>query len=396
MALAWIWRIAVAALALAILWRVIHVNAVLHDEDGRPRLPAFAQDLGAAPADREVLRAELRENPANVAALLLAAREAERRASFDEAARAYAAAYQVAPLDREVLHAASVFYLAQGKAAEALVLLGRLVEHYPATREHAFPVIADMLARREPAGAMDAILAREPSWLGGFIVSSCKRGVDPAVLAPLLMRRIAAASAKPAETDCLMERLRGSGRWDEAYQVWLNTLPRERLNDVGFVFNGSFEFAPSGVGFDWMPTRQTEREVGHSVEMARTTGGAGRRSLRVTYNGKRQSGMPIAQYLRLPPGRYEFFGLGRSDAMRAGRGVHWTIRCVKDGVAGAAIATSERFTGSSEWRRFGSEVAVTPACPGQILQLEPVGADESAAYITGAAWFDDLAFREAR
>ena len=396
MALAWTWRIAVTALALVILWRVIHVNAVLYDDGGRPRLPAFAQDFGAAPADREVLRLELRENPANVAALLLAARYAQQRGSLEEAARAYAAAYQVAPLDSEVLHAASAFHLAQGRTSEALALLGRLVEHYPATREHAFPVIADMLARPETAGAMDAIVARDPAWLGDFIVSSCKRGVDPAVLGPLLLGRIAAASAKPAETDCLVDRLRASGRWDQAYQVWLNTLPRERLNDVGFIFNGSFEFAPSGVGFDWMPTRQLEREVGHSVEMARTTGGAGKRSLRVSYNGKRQLGMPIAQYLRVPPGRYEFSGAGRSDGMRAGRGVHWTIRCVKDGIPGAAITTSERFTGSSEWRRFASPLEVTAACPGQLLQLEPVGADESPAYITGAAWFDDLALREAR
>lgn len=395
MTLAWSWRIAVAAVALAILWRVIHVNAVLHDAGGHPRLPTFSLDLGAAPADREMLRAELRDNPANVAALLLAARIAERE-DVSAAARAYATAYQLAPLDREVLQVASAFYLVQARSAEALVLLGRLAEHYADTREQVFPVIADMLVRGEPAAGLDAILSRDPSWLGAFIVSSCKRGVDPAVLAPLLMRRVAAASAKSVETDCLVERLRGSGRWDEAYQVWLNTLPRERLNDVGFVFNGSFEFAPSGVGFDWMPTRQPEREVGHSVEMARTTGGAGRRSLRVGFNGKRQLGMPIAQYLRLPPGRYEFSGLGRSDGMRAGRGVHWTIRCVKDGVPGAPIATSERFTGSSEWRRFGSPLAVTAACPGQVLQLEPVGADESAAYITGAAWFDDLALREVR
>jgi hypothetical protein len=257
-------------------------------------------------------------------------------------------------------------------------------------------VIADMLTRREHAAALEAILARDPAWLGTFIVSSCKRGVDPAVLAPLFMRRVAAASARPAETDCLVERLRGAGRWDEAYQVWLNSLPRERLNDVGFIFNGSFEFAPSGVGFDWMPTRQPEREVGHSVDMPRTTGGAGRRSLRVGYNGKRQVGTPIAQYLSLPAGRYEFSGVGRSDGMRAGKGVYWTIRCVKDGIPGPPVAASERFIGSSEWRRFASALDVAPSCPGQILQLEAVGADESPAYITGAAWFDDLALRAAR
>jgi hypothetical protein len=207
------------------------------------------------------------------------------------------------------------------------------------------------------------------------------------------MKRVASASAKTAEAACLVERLRGAGRWDDAYQVWLNTLPPERLGDVGFIFNGSFEFPPSGIGFDWMPTRQIERESGHSVEIARTTGGNGRRSLKVSFNGKRQAGIPIAQYLALAPGRYEITGTGRSDAMRAGRGVHWTVRCVTGAIPGAAIAASERFTGSSDWRAFEFALTVPDSCPGQVLQLELVGAEEGPAYVTGAAWFDDLALR---
>jgi len=395
MAGAWIRHAAVAALSLAILWRVIHVNAVVYENTGRLRLPTpSATQMDGAPADREVLRAQLTENPAQVAALLLVAREAQRRASYEEAARAYAAAYRLAPLDREVLQASSVFFLEQGRTSEALALLGRLVEHYPDVRERAFPVIAGMLAAKGPALAVDAITARDPEWLGPFIVSSCQRGVDPAILVPLFMKRVAASSAKPVETACLVDRLRTAGRWDEAYQVWLNTLPRERMNEIGYIFNGSFEFAPSGVGFDWMPARQPEREVGHAVEMARTTGGAGKRSLRVSFNGKRQIGSPIAQYLALAPGRYELSGVGRSDGMRAGRGVHWTVRCVSQGVPGAAIASSERFTGSSEWRTFSVALAVDASCRGQILQLELVGVEESAAYVTGAAWFDDLALRK--
>src|SRR5260370_33712399 len=94
-------RVAVAAVALAILWRVIHVNAVLYEDTGRPRLPASpATKIGAAPSDREVLVAQLRENPGQVAALILAGREAEGRGGFDEAARAYAAACPLAPLGR--------------------------------------------------------------------------------------------------------------------------------------------------------------------------------------------------------------------------------------------------------------------------------------------------------
>ena len=394
---AWPRHFVLGAVALVILWRIIHVNVVLYEDTGRPRLPSLAAvEIGAAPADLDVVRAQLRESPAQVMALLIIARDAQRRSSFDEAAGAFAAAHRLAPLDREVLRAASVFFLAQGKTSDALALLGRLVEHYPDPRERAFPVIADMLAAKDRAPALEAITLRNPEWLGPFIEASCRRGVDPAVLVPLFMRRVTAGTAKPAETACLVEQLRVAERWDEAYQVWLNTLPRERLNEIGFIFNGSFEFTPSGVGFDWMPARQPEREVGHAVEMARSTGGAGKRSLRVSFNGKRQVGIPIAQYLALAPGRYELAGVGRSDGMRAGRGVHWTVRCVTEGVPGAVLASSERFTGSSEWRQFSFGLDIEPSCRGQLLQLEPVGIEESPAYLTGAAWFDDLAVRALR
>jgi hypothetical protein len=389
-----LWRLAIVALALALAWRVIHVNAVLYDDDGRPRLPV--PESGALPtgaAERDQVASVLRESPAQAAALLVLARDHEQNANPEAARRAYLAAYQLAPVDREVLAAAAGFFLRQGKAAEALALLDRMAENFPETREQAFPVFAALLASPAHAAAWNAVAARGPAWLGPFMLSTCARGVDPSLLLPLFFKRVAAGAATPAQTGCLVDRLRRAGRWDEAYQVWLNTLPRERLADVGFVYNGSFEYAPSGIGFDWMPARQPEREVGHSVDVAQTSGAVGKRALRVSYNGKRQSGAAIAQYLALPPGRYEMSGFGRPNGMSAGRGVHWTVRCVADGKPQAPLADSERFVGSSEWRRFVFDVTVPESCRAQVLQLEAVGIDEGPAYVSGTAWFDDLLLR---
>jgi hypothetical protein len=391
-------RAAALLVALVLLWRVIQVNAVLYDDSGRPVLPSIpGEALAVQPgADRDAIVAALRDNPSQVAALLVAARRLEKE-SPREAAQAYAVAYELAPLDREVLHAASVFFLRQGRFPEAFALLDRLVEHYPDTRERAFPVFADLLASKDAEAAWSRIIARDAAWIGAFVTASCARGVDPALLVPLFMSRVAAGRATPTESACVIDRLRGAGRWDEAYQVWLNTLPRDRLSDVGFVFNGGFENAASGLGFDWMPTRLAERDAGHSVEMARNAGGAaGKRALRVSYNGKRQATHPIAQYLVLPAGRYEFGGLARLEGMRVGRGVQWTVRCVDRGKPGPIVARSERFTGSSDWRPFAFGADIAPACAGQILQLEPVGIEEGAVYLTGTAWFDELAATHAR
>lgn len=387
-------RFAILALSLVLLWRIIHVNAVLYEDTGRPRLPALpAFGESAAASQREAFVEVLRENPAQVAALLMLAREYERDSNTQEAARAYNAAVELAPNDREVLGAAAEFFLRSGNVGEALVLLGRLVDNFPQSRESAFPVLGQILASRRHTQAWDAVVARDQNWIGAFILASCNRGVDPSILAPLHMRRVASGKAAPAETACLVDRLRLAGRWAQAYQVWLNTLARERLADVGFVFNGGFEYAPSGIGFDWMPSKRPEREAGHVVDISTTLGAVGKRALRVSYNGKRQAGNAIAQFLALAPGRYQLSGLGRPEGMKLGRGVQWTLRCVSEGKPEAPIARSERFLGSGEWRRFAFDVTVAASCPGQILQLEPAGADEGAAYLAGTVWFDDLVLR---
>lgn len=387
-------RAAIVVFALALVWRVLHVNAVLYDDNGRPRLPAVGQNSAAdANVDRETLRQALRSNPGQIDALLMLAGGYESSGDAKQASRALDAAYQLAPDERNVLAAVAEFQLRQGDVARALPLLDRLVDTYPEMRPGAFEILGQLLSEgREPA-TWKRILARKPTWLGLFIVSSCERGMDPAILVPLLLERTPSSRSPTPESACVIDRLRVSDRWQQAYQVWLNTLPRERLSEVGFVFNGSFEFAPSGQGFDWRPTRALERDSGHSVEMPQAQGVSGKRALRVSYNGKRQSGVPIAQYLALAPGAYGLSGLARPLSITAGRGVEWTLRCVKAGTPSETIATSERFVGSGDWRHFAFEIKVPAGCPGQVLQLEALATSDGYAYLSGSIWFDDLVLR---
>ena len=58
------------------------------------------------------------------------------------------------------------------------------------------------------------------------------------------------------------------------------------------------------------------------------------------------------------------------------------------------IAASERFVGSSEWRRFAFDIEVPAGCPGQILQLESIATADGTAYLSGSIWFDDLVLRQ--
>lgn len=389
-------RIAIVALvALALLWRVIEVNAMRMDEGGRPRPAQAHRGLYAGEDEASVAAAVVRDDPAESAAYLVIAREQRARGNADAAMHAYAAAYEVAPVDRDVLVAAASDALQAGRVASALDLLARALDNDPGVQDRAYPVMQRALASGKYGAAWEAIASRNPAWLGGFVVDGCRRGVEPTALVPLFLRRVARSSATPPEAACLVEKLREAGRWDEAYQVWLDTLPADRLADVGFIFNGGFEYPSSALGFDWIADARPERDSGHAVEFAHTRGAVGERALRVEFNGRRQSGAPVAQYLALAPGRYELTGLARPDALHEGHGAQWTVRCVGEkGAASAPVASSGRFVGSSDWQPFAFDVAIPADCRGQLLQLEAVGAGAGPVFLAGTLWFDNLSLRQ--
>jgi hypothetical protein len=369
------WRAAGLAFALVILWRIIAVNVIHFDNTGRPLIP----ETGS-------MAAVLDANPSETVALLVLGGDLEKRADLTGATRAFESAMALAPMDRDVLQHSAAFFLRHGRTAEGIAQLGRLAEHY-GEFDKVFPVFIRLMAARDPGWS--GIAARNPPWLGSFILAACRQSVDATLLVPLLQARVAARRAKENEIDCVVEKLRAAGMWEAAYLAWLNTLPRERLAEVGHVFNGSFEFPASGVGFDWKPAQGLDREVGHAVDFPNATSGAGRRALRVAYTGKRPAGPAIRQYLAAPPGRYELTGIARPEALNSVRGVQWVLRCASREEA-RPLAASGRFLGSSEWLPFSTQVVIPPGCAGQVLQLEPVGLNEGTVYVAGTAWFDDL------
>ncbi len=376
-------RVAFAALALVLLWRVLHVNAFVYADANRPvwRVPA------EGPARLPALRAALDANPADARALTQYGVESDRAGDAATAKRAYASAIEIAPIDRSALRAGALLDLREGRIADAVKGFDRLVSIYPDTREMVFPLFARSLAQPEARAALEALAGGRASWMGAFVAFTCRdREVDPMLAAAVLGRRAAAGLAQREEVGCMTERLRRAGHWQAAYQVWLNSLPRDRLADVGFVFNGSFEHTPSGVGFDWI----AEASPAHGVEYPVAAGTAGRRALRVTWSGKRVGGPAVRQYLALEPGRYELSGSARLETLQSVRGVHWALRCASGAATAPPLGVSARFLGSGDWQRFAFPVDVPSRCAGQVLQLEPVGLNEGTTYVAGKAWFDDL------
>jgi hypothetical protein len=390
-------RFAIVAIALLLLWRIVEVNVVDYERSGRPRLaaPTSAMDLPSRDRkafEKAALQRIVGDNPAEVAAILMLARQFEAEGEMARAEQGYRSALELAPLEREVLALSAAHFLRKDDPL-GVDILARLVANYPEARGRVFPILAGMLALDRYRQALSEVISRNPTWLSAFIVDACNRVDDPAILMPVMLRLSASGKVAPSQAACVIERLRAAGRWEQAYHLWLNFLPRDRRRSVGFVFNGSFEFPPGGDGFDWIVQEHPAKESGHAVAILQTQNEAGKRALHVAYNGNRQSGIPVRQFLVLPPGQYELTGLARPDGIKAARGIHWTVRCVEQADSRKIIASSERFVGSSEWRRFAMDLKIDKSCSGHVLQLEPVAEDGAAAFVAGMAWFDDLRLR---
>jgi hypothetical protein len=373
-------RVGIAAVGLLLAWRVLQVNAVVYEDANRPafRLP---ESEAARPA---ALQAEVAANPAFVPALVAWAVERESAGDGVAAANALKAALAIAPIDRHALQAAAALDARAQLPAQALTRVDRLLSYYGDAYGLFFPVLLQWIAVPDARAGLESLAGRPSSWMGAFVLHACSR-VDPLLVAPLHARRAAAGLARTEETRCVVDALRRAGHWTAAYQAWLNSLPRDRLADVGFVFNGSFEHAPSALGFDWI---HETRSPAFSVDFPPASGGAGSRALRVNWNGKRATGPAVRQFLALDPGRYELTGLARMEGLQSVRGVQWSLRCAS--VPPRMLASSPRFMGSGDWQPFSMALEVPAGCAGQVLQLEPVGLQEGTTFVSGKAWFDDL------
>ena len=384
-------------LALLLAWRVLVAGIdALSDRHVEPAGPAAAASPDAAAAEAS-LRQRLARNPADATAILLLALELERQGRRDEADVAMHTAVRLAPADPQSLLLVAGYFLRAGEEAQALATLRRAVDSSPGeVSGRVWPVFSAALATGRHRAFFDGAARANPSWWPEFFRYACAHAASAGALQEVYAARVAAAVATPDERDCLIERLQRDGRWTGAYLVWLNGLPLEQRQRVGYVFNGGFELPLSNVGFDWrIPVQQ-----GAVVAMGPGEGITGQQALSVTFGNQRYAGPPVYQYLVLVPGRYRLDGRVRSD-LDAWLGLQWGLYCQEEaGREARQLAHSEPFAGSTRWRDFLQDFAVPTNCPAQLLRLELASPKQGATApgtvairLKGKVWFDDLRVR---
>ena len=277
-------------------------------------------------------------------------------------------------------------YLKQQDFPSLLAHVDTLLRVQPETSAQLVPLLAQMVNAPQAQPALADTLLTSPPW-GDRLLSHIVQTVPETDAVGVLMDRLRKAPGRLSGTvlSAWLDRLTREDRWGQAYLTWVSQLPPERLNGLGNLYNGGFEWPPGEGGFDW----RTARTPGARISMAPGAGVGGQAALRVAFADRRVPFSHVRQMMALPPGAYRLTGRARAESLRTERGLVWRVVCGMP--PHAPLAETEPLRGQTGWREFGVDFEV-PAmgCGGQWLTLTIPARIPAEQRVGGVAWFDDM------
>jgi hypothetical protein len=245
------------------------------------------------------------------------------------------------------------------------------------------PALAPILTGEAYRAPLIAVLRAEPRWRSPLLTALATSAKDLAGLSRLYAAlRATDKPPTPVELESFLNRLVKEERFDDAYLAWTQSLPPERVDKLGYLYNARFQYAVDNLPFDWVilpvdgALTRAETENGHRI-------------LDVDFFGGRVAFQHVSHLLALPPGSYKFSGQERSQNLQNERGLRWRISCA--GKDGATLAATELMAGDTPWQEFGVGFDVpTDNCPYQNLILELPARTAIETEIVGGASYTNL------
>jgi tetratricopeptide (TPR) repeat protein len=367
----------------ALAWDAVQPDALLD-----LGLAEHTQDPAAATAR---LKAAIAANPADGRAYAALGRLLEIRGEAGPARAAMAAAARLAPQRSDVQMEVAAYWMRQGDLGRALGHWNTVLANRPDLYATAFPALLQLAADPAHHAAFLALLRQRVTWWPAFFTQAAAQAPQLDTVRVLFnLQQGGPNAATPDMLRAYLARLQKDGAWLEAWFDWLNSLPKDEIGKLGYLYNGSFERPLSNLGFDWI----VRDDPAVSLDTAATYGTSGDLALRVSFRGLRVRFQNLYQYLMLPPGSYALHGRVRPDSLQAEQGMQWALYCVG---TDQPVAVSDRFRGSDQWSRFRTGFDIPPSgCPVQMLRLELAGSIGLDFDATGTIWFDDLGIERVR
>ena len=264
-----------------------------------------------------------------------------------------------------------------------------LLRTRPHEEQLAMPLLAKLVEIPAAHDELKQLLARSQSWRWKFF-SSLPYSISDARTPLNVLLSLKETPAPPAaeELKPYLDFLISRGLYELAYYTWLQFLPAESLSKAGYLFNGSFELAPSGLPFDWVFTKG----FGVTTEIRMRPDSNEGRALFVEFGYGRVADFSVTQLITLPPGSYKFRGKFKVDVdFISQRGLHWNITCAREPrtLIGESYLTTTR--AGSAWNGFEFSFTVpTTDCPAQYVKLDLDARSPSEQFVSGSVWYDDL------
>jgi hypothetical protein len=149
------------------------------------------------------------------------------------------------------------------------------------------------------------------------------------------------------------------------------------------VFNGDFEFDPTGNRFDWT----IEPAAGVAIDFDRETKHSGDRSLRIQFDGTQNVGnIGLRQTVFLKPGRYRFQAYIRTKEISTDEGVAFSV--VGEETSNRVSFTTESLLGSNDWRLVEREFEAPPGTGLVQVSLVRKPSWKFDNLIRGTVWID--------
>lgn len=274
---------------------------------------------------------------------------------------------------------AAEYDLRRGQVERAASKLGRilaLVEDYD-------PVVFEMFdSMRMPPGALlgrgvPATPRPARAWLRHQIASADATGAR-ATWGWIRKLSFADDAVAGEYVDFLIRQ----GRLAEAAVNWADYLGtrRDDYRRSNYVFNGSFESAPTGAPFDWRIAELS----GAAATIEAGGGYAGWHALRIEFHGQENLEFRhVSQKTVLDPGRWRLEAWVRSENLTTNEG----LRLCVTGLAGSE-AVSEAVTGSSPWKKLAVEFSVPSGSRLVEIQIARRASLKLDSKIRGKAWVD--------
>jgi len=276
---------------------------------------------------------------------------------------------------------------AAGDYEKAVFYADALLRTNPDMMADVEPLLGHFAEQKASRGVIEAMLKTKPPWRSGFLMSLPRYISDARTPLDLLLT-LRTGPAPPAadEIDNYLRFLIRRKFYELAYYTWLQFLPAAQLRTAGFLFNGSFEIAPSALPFDWAISQGS----GVSVDIVPRPGDPDSRALQVDFLYGRVDYHSVRELVVLAPGNYRFTAQ-YNGRLVGPRGLKWRVVCAGD--APTLLGESEMIMDSKATWQDATFTFTVPAagCPAQYVRLDLDARSASEDLVSGSILFSDLA-----